>query len=250
MPEQNLGIEYDGLYYHSERCRPDIKTALTKKIAAIKHVPGLKVIFIGESDWIRNPDIVKSRLSSALGHNTRIQARRTAVREIDSATAATFFKQTHIQGSVPASVYLGLYSGTELVAAASFCRPRFGVADFELLRYSSRLFTNVIGGAGKLIAAFRAQHPSASILSYSDDKWGSGQLYEKLGFQNTGSTGLSYFYVSTRGEIVSRFAAQKSRLSRLLDSYDASKTERENMEAAGYSRVWEPGNTRWLLKPR
>lgn len=129
-----------------------------------------------------------------------------------------FLERTHIQGRDASSVALGL------VACMTFGRPRFGGGwDYELIRYSSELGVNVVGGAGKLVAEFRRRH-SGSIVSYSDRRWGSGELYRRLGFVLDGKTQPGFFWYDPKCQTV------YGRLTR---------------KTVGFEKVWTAGNLRW-----
>lgn len=70
----------------------------------------------------------------------------------------------------------------------------------------------------------------------------SGNMYNKLGFAFQHSSAPSYFYV--KGNIfLTRYQTQKSRLTKLLgDKYDPNKTEVENMNSAGFNKIFDCGN--------
>ena len=44
-----------------------------------------------------------------------------------------------------------------------------------------------------------------------------------------------------------RVKFQKHKLSNLLESYDPSETEWENMKKNGYDRIWDCGTMMWIL---
>lgn len=247
IPECNVGIEYDGLYWHSERGRPDIKEALTKKLEKIQST-NLQIIMVNEYDWQNSQDIVKSRIASILGKNKRVFARNTTVKKISKKDASTFLKINHLQGTVGCSSAYGLFYSEKLIAVMTFGKPRFAKAEYELLRYASKMGINIVGGGSKLLNAFILDTKPSSIISYADKRWGNGKIYEKMGFEFDGNTGLGFFYVSSNGHIVTRSKAQKHKLKKLLDNFDGTKSEQENMNLAGYSRFWTPGNSRWILK--
>lgn len=244
----NLGIEYDGLYWHSERGRPDIKNALTKKLEKISN-KNIKTLMINDSDWVNHQEIVKSRISSALGKNTRIFARTLTCKQINKKEAITFLNANHLQGSVGCTYAYGLFNNLELIGVMTFGKPRFAKCQFEMLRYASKVNCNIVGGGSKLLRHFVKAINPTSIITYSDNRWGDGNFYNKLGFKSSGQTGLGYFYVSTSGQIVSRNQAQKHKLPKWLKAFDESMTEHDNMLNAGFSRVWTPGSSRWIYRP-
>lgn len=245
IPEFNIGIEYDGLYWHSEKGRPDVRDNLAAKMKIINS-SGVKVIFINEYEWKFQKEKIKSRLSSALGKTSKIFARKCSIHPVDKDDAHKFFNNNHIQGSVGLNCCFGLYLNGKLVAAMSFGKPRFSKHDFEILRFCSILDTTVVGAASKIFKHFIKINPGASIISYADLRWGAGNVYDKMGMTFAGTTGMSYFYVSKSGSISNRSTHQKHKLKH-LPNFDISKTEKQIMEENGFSRFWTPGNSKWVF---
>ena len=84
----------------------------------------------------------------------------------------------------------------------TFGKPRYNKSiDWELLRYCSKIDTQVLGGAGKLLSAFeKAYHPKV-LLSYADRRWSKGNLYEVLNFVKYNESPPSYSYVINKQRI-------------------------------------------------
>jgi hypothetical protein len=79
-------------------------------------------------------------------------------------------------------------------------------------------------------------------MSYAARDWSTGKLYETLGFVNTGETVPGYAYYKGK-ERVSRHKFQKAKLEELMpEVWDATKTERQMTEEAGWTRVYNSGN--------
>ena len=64
---------------------------------------------------------------------------------------------------------------------------------YEWVRYASRPGIRVVGGMGKLLNAFIEERytridpdTSIEIMTYSDNEWGNGEVYFKLGFKYAG----------------------------------------------------------------
>ena len=186
-------------------------------------------------------EIWKSVISGKIGLNQRIFARKCEIREVSHNDSVKFLNDNHLQGSCNASVRLGLYYNNELVQLMTFGKPRFNKNfDFELLRLCSKKFTNVIGGASKLLKHFRNTF-KGSIISYANRRFSNGNLYRKLGFKEKGVTDVNYFY--TKGDIVlTRYQCQKHKLKDLLENFDPNLSERENMLNNGYHRIYDCGN--------
>ena len=199
--------------------------------------------YIREHELNNKLEIVESRVMQMLGKSHRIFARKCRVEEIETKVYTKFCLNNHIQESAGAKIKLGLFenSSDDLVAVLSFSRPRFSNKyDFELLRFCNKVGVSVIGGAGKLFNHFKTLHPGAKVVSYADKRWSRGNLYHQLGFSLTGETSNGFYYFKD-GVTISRYQAQKHRLKDMLESFDQDKTEVENMEFSGYTKVINPG---------
>lgn len=249
VEEHNFGIEIDGLYWHSygkfettkEKYRHLEKTKIAKS-------NGVSLIHVLDYEWKHKQDIVKSMILSKLGKTTRIFARNCIMREIDSKIARSFLDSNHIQGFSPATIYLGLFYKETLVMLMSFGKPRFNDNyEWELIRSASLLGHSVVGGASRLLSNFRKKYPSASIICYSDRRFGEGSVYSAIGFNLAGETKPGYFW--TDGDkIWNRMKFQRSKLKDQLPLFDQNKSEAENMFANGYRRYWDCGNLKFVIR--
>lgn len=240
LPDYKLAIEYDGIYYHSEQFKPEgyhiFKTSECEK-------QGIQLLHIFE---IEDIDIWKSIISGKLKKNTRIFARKCQVKELSFDETKIFLEENHLQGFCPAKYRYGLFYNGELVQVMTFGVPRFNKRyDFELLRLASKKFTSVVGGASKLLKFFRDSH-TGSIISYANRRFSTGDVYRKLGFTQLGRTDVNYFYTG-HNEVLTRYQCQKHKLKDLLENFDPSKTESENMRLNGYFKVFDCGNLIFAL---
>jgi len=242
IPEFNLAIEFDGLYWHSDKHLDNDyhlnKTNLCKE-------KGIRLIHIFEDEWDFKKDIVKARIKHALNIcDYKVYARECQVFEIDSLECKEFLNNYHIQGNCQSSIKLGLYLGEELVAVMTFGKSRFSKDyEWELLRYCCIPNHNVIGGAGKLLKAFERGWKPKNIISYCDLRWGNGGLYKALGFEYSHNSKPAYQYFKENSLIrESRIKYQKHKLVNILEEFNSSLSEYKNMINHGYLRVYDCGN--------
>jgi hypothetical protein len=125
----------------------------------------------------------------------------------------------------------------------SFGKPRFtDKYEYELIRFSTELGYNIVGGASKLFSHFISDNHPSSIISYANRRFSQGNMYEKIGFKLVRLSEPGYFYANGK-DFVSRSKAQKHKLAKLLgNKYDENLSEYDNMRAAGYFRIWDCGN--------
>jgi hypothetical protein len=250
IPEKKVAIEINGDYWHSELQGKDRDYHLNKTTLA--NNAGYRLIHILHSQWNKNPELVKSRIMSALGENTKVMARKCQVLRITSAVAANFLNLNHIQGNVAAKVAYGIHSSEhELIGVMTFGKSRFNKsAEWELLRYCSKQGINITGGASKLYAKFKEEFSPTSVISYCDLTYNTGNLYSMLGFSMSHTSPPNYKYTRNYSDLISRQVCQKHKLAKLLETFDPALTEWENMQANGYDRIWDCGNSVWIWKQK
>lgn len=242
----NVAIEVNGLAWHSELRGKGKNYHKDKTVLCGQR--GLRLIHIFDLEWSTKQDIVKSRLRSVFGKNTVVWARKCKIVKMESSDGAEFFARTHIQGPCVAKVTYGLEYDGKVVCAMSFGTPRFDKSQsWELLRFSNELNTNVVGGAGRLLKHFIKGHLPTSIISYCDLRWNTGNLYEQLGFTLVRTTEPNYWYTFKHATLEHRMNYQKHKLKDKLPHYDETLTTWDNLVANGYDRVWDCGNSVFVM---
>lgn len=245
IPELNLAIEYNGVYWHGELSGKHKQYHLNK--TKMCEQVGLRLIQIWDYEWSFKQRIVRSRLNNLANvqHIEKIYARNTDVVQMTSSQNRRFFDDNHLQGSQSAQVAYGLVYNDQIVAAMSFSIPRFNTkCQWELIRFATKQNVSVIGGASKLFKHFVRQNDPTSVISYSDKRWNTGELYKQLKFEWSHSSQPNYFYFKTKNvdKLYSRNNFQKHKLPDKLEHFDKNLTEWQNMINNGYDRIWDCGN--------
>jgi len=239
-----IAVEYDGLYWHGETMKSSTDAQLEKTEKCEEH--GIQLIHVFENEWVSRTDIVKSRFRNMFGnYDKTVYARKCEVKEVISSEAEEFLNLNHIQGSVRSSVLIGLYDKSDLISIMTFSKCRFSKnCEWELVRFCNKLGYHVPGAASKLLRYFERTYNPVSIISYADRRWSRGKLYHALGFELSHTSRPNYWYFKPHdtARIFSRMRFQKHKLPKLLESFDMSKSEVENMRANGYSRIFDCGN--------
>jgi len=245
IPELKLGIEYHGLYWHLETVRGR-KHHYDKWVAAT--VAGIRLVQIYSNEWESKRAILESKILNLLGVSEKIGARETKVVEIDRATKDDFLEKNHLQGQDSSKIWYGLYHNEKLVSCMTFGPSRFNKQfKFELVRFCNARGVSIVGGAGKLLAAFRKTH-KGSIISYADKRYSTGNLYKQLGFKLDGETQPSFMYVNIKNnQTYNRMKFQKQYLKG-MPHYSPTLTEYEIMQLNGYDRIWDAGQYRFILE--
>lgn len=248
LPDHNIAIEFNGIYWHHEDI-PHIHRSYHRQKFIEAERLGIQLITIFSNFWNTKKDIVKRSIVSKLGiYTDKIYGRLTSVRPIDAKDTKDFLNKYHIQGYTSAQICYGLFFKDDLVAVMTFSNRRVGIGtsndDMELVRYATS--TRVIGGAGKLLSAFRKDYPGATVYSYSNNEWSNGNLYKTLGFSLDNEIEASYWYIHPKEEkLLHRFNFSKQKL--IEKGYSKDKTEREICKEIGLLRVWDCGKRKWVL---
>jgi hypothetical protein len=250
IPSKNIGIEINGLFFHKEQ-NVGIRYHLDKTIAASNN--GIRLIHIFGDELYKRESIVFSRLKHLLGLVKRtIYARKCEVIPISNSVKSKFLNKYHIQGDGHGSIHLGLFYHNKLVAVMDFGKQRPGIGKtsedtMELIRFATISHFTVVGGAGKLLKAFRQLKVSGKLVSYADRRWSVGNVYEKLGFNLTTKSNPNYWYTKNFTERLHRVGFQRSQLATKLSNYDPNLSERDNMINNKFYRVWDCGTLRYEL---
>ena len=235
LPDLNLGFEFNGLYYHSNKFKEN--NYHIKKTKYFKE-KGIRIIHVWEDDWIYKRDILESQIKNWLGLTTnKIFARKCYVKEIkDSKIVTKFLEKNHIQGSVGSSLKLGLYYEGNLISLMTFDhyegRNKMNLNEWNINRFCNKINYNIIGAASKLFKHFIKRYEVKRVISYSDSDWSLGKLYEKLGFEKINEGNPDYKYILNGSRIhKSKFRKSNTGISEnklnLLKIYDCGKTKWE-----------------------
>lgn len=248
LPDLNLAIEYNGLYWHNDTRISDdyhFNKFMTAKSS------GIHLIQIFSDVWKSRREVVERFLSNKVSHGDRIYARCCDLKKISSKEASAFLDTHHLQGASKSPVAYGLYHKNILVSVMVFSKPRLGVGKnqtgYELVRFASAKV--VVGGASKLLTAFLKDYPETKeVYSFSDNTYSLGDLYQKLGFEHESDIPPSYYYVGPDFSV--RHHRFKFRKAALRDmGVDTSLlTEKQIMIGLGYVRVYDAGKVKWVYR--
>ena len=245
LPDLNLAIEYNGIYWHSESKGKPKNYHLNKTEQC--NDKGIQLIHIYDYQWHQKQEIIKSLIASKLNHNIRIFARKCNIRIVKPKIKNEFLNETHLHGQSNSSINLGLYYNDELLSVMTFGKPRYDKNyDYELIRFACKLNYNVIGGFSKLLKYFITQYSPKNILTYCDRNISNGNVYNVNNFTFISKSLPGYFYFKDYN-IYSREQFKKHELKNKLKYFDKNLTEYENMKMNGYDRVWNSGNLKYEL---
>jgi hypothetical protein len=244
IPDKNIGIEINGLYWHSEEYK-DKNYHLNKTSRAAKL--GIHLIHIFEDQILERNDQVKNFILSKVKDSNRIYARDCEISIIKNDKAKDFFNKNHIQGSSHGSLLnISLSINNKLLGVMSFGihHRHHHSNEIILTRLAYEYGTVIIGGASKMLSAaklYLKEKGIKKIISWSDTSITDGNVYKKLDFTLEAILPPDYSYTKQR----KRFSKQS--LKKTKEERLTGKTERELRLEQGYLRIWDCGKKRWIL---
>lgn len=254
-----LGIEFNGLYYHSESMGKDRQFHLNK--TKLMNNLGYGLIHIFEDEWFNNTDLVKLKLKHIFGRNdgALIHPRKCIIKRVeDPKLKRDFLTKNHIQGSCTSNIDLVAYFNEKPVAIMSFNNKRkmssaLDDGTYELIRFATDVNYKLPGMANKLLKYFINNFYPNKIISFGDRRWvldGDNCMYTKLGFEKVKTYPPDYRYFNSsiaKYKRFHKFGFGKSSLKKKLPNLDFKKTELMLMTELGYSRIWDCGLFKYEL---
>ena len=264
LPDYNLAIEFDGLYWHNqqnlERRKVNAKKYHLDK-TNLAHGKGIRLVHIFEDEWTDKQGQVKSRLKHFLGfYEKKIGARETKIKDLNSKERRVFLDRNHIQGMDRVSFSYGAYYNNKLIGVMSFCKPRVSmgmkgsavkVGMYELSRFAVESGWQIYGLASKMFKHFIREEEVNEVYTYSDLRWnkihGTGTVYEMIGMEYISRSSPSYFYIKD-GKREYRFKYRKNVLNEKLKTFDKNLTEYQNCLNDGLDRVFDCGCDKFIWR--
>jgi len=250
-PEKQLAIEFNGSHWHSEvMCEPEK--------AKLKHLrktrkcqsKGIRLIHIFEHQWYAREKQFVSFIRNSLGCNqNKIMARKCSV---DNSDAKEFIENNHIQGlkrNPPNGKYFNLIYGGEVVAStlAAGHHRKSNESSIVLSRMCFKSGVNIAGGANKMFKAmtqWAKEEGYNKIISWSDNAWTEGRIYETLGFIMEEEMSPDYFYWDMANKCYKTKQSQQKKATGCPEGM----TERDWCIERGLYRIWDCGKKRWVYE--
>lgn len=242
LPEYGVAVEYNGLYWHSERTGRD-KSYHYDKWQDCK-AKGIQLITVWEDDWVRDSGLIKRMLLRKIGLSDefRVGARKCDVSFASNQDVESFLNLTHIQGSINGSYNVVLRHDGEIVAVGVF--KKRGEDILELVRYSTSCI--VPGGFTKILKFVDRSLVFDRVVTFSDNCISDGALYLNHGFVSDGEILPDYRYVvNNKREHKFGYRLKRFKNDSALIWKDGA-TEKELAELNKIFRIWDAGKVRYI----
>ena len=262
IPSANLAIECHGLYWHSSAVSKSddwVKNHLRDKWQECNS-KGIRLLQFYSDEIEEKRGIIETMISlrAKVYNGPKEYARRLSCKRVEDKTIVkAFLNENHIQGgNTRFDIAYGLFDDhKKLLSVMCFgknisVRGGQDLREIELIRFASSGL--VVGAASKLLIAFLSDHFDFidSVISYSDNRFSDGGVYETLGFELEHEVPPSYFYFGRGIGRVHKASMTKKRLSEKFGNLLPGETEEENASKNGLHRIYDAGKKKYRLTLR
>jgi hypothetical protein len=249
-----LGVEYNGLYWHSvnglKKGRPHFsnKDLVDYHLNKTKYFEnlGIRIIHIWEHEWRDRKEQVKDFLKSACGANeNKIGARKCEFKEVTGQECRKFLDDTHIQGGSRHVLFaLGCFYNDTLIGVCSFGRHHRKSDVVTLNRFACLPNYTVSGFLSKAskIAFNKFNRP---IISWADFSKSQARGYISAGWAVEELLKPDYFYFDPKTQEVK---SKQSRKKGIVKT-PIGMTEKQHSEIDGLVRIYDCGKIRLIYNP-
>lgn len=242
IAEKNIAIEFNGIYWHSEKYKEDKNYHYSKWKTC--HNQNIQLIQIWEDEWNKNPEMIRNMLSYKLGlgdAKKRIFARKCKVVNLDVNIARDFLEENHIQGYASGSYYYGLMHENALNAVIVLKKE--GKDTLNIIRYATN--SSVVGGFTKILSYAEKVLSPKYFVTFSDNCVSDGNLYAGNGFIVDKELPPDYRYL-WRGQRKHKFGYRLEEFKKNPSlTWVEGLTEKQLAEINGLYRIWDAGKIKW-----
>jgi len=251
IPKHRLGIEYNGLYWHSELRKKEEKHYDKYKLCQENKV---QILAIFEDEW-QDPlkqTLIKKMIEHRLGVSKAKKVRASSLKIVrfdKNDQFRDFFNKNHLDGHAKSSFALALINGkNEIISCMSF-RKNFN-GETEIARFATDFNYLVYGGFSKLL-----KHSPRPLVSFSNNRLSIGDVYQKNGFRFLSENKPSYWYTDFKTRVW-RFKCKRINDPEILSKYPTERDQAINGifsdELFGDDRplykIEDYGHKKWIIE--
>ena len=195
IPSLNIGIEFNGLKWHSDEYKKDNLYHLNKLEMCNKK--GVQLIQIFEDEYIHHKDAVYNNIKYVLSPTiANINDVSLSCKVINEEIASTFTEKCNTESFITSNIYIGCYDEEELVGVMSLTKVN---KDTLITQFSTNSSINYNTIFIKLFNFFKENDISNKITLYADRRWltiKQTMLYNELGFKKNEIIKPTFKYVN------------------------------------------------------
>lgn len=230
IPKSKIGIEFNGLYWHSEENGKDKNYHLNKLNECNKN--GIELLQIFEDEWINHRDICEYLIKSHIGLNTNsivIANECNVCENVNKEEIDKFLEANDINGSVDSDIVIAVSYKTNIVGAMTLNKNN--KQEYTINRITTNIKYNCIGIGQMLFDYFKTHFDFNTITFFADRRWViniENNIYTSLGFKVDS-------FISPLFTFYNPYFSKRMRLKR------EKITDIEN-----YTRIWDCGFVKYV----
>jgi hypothetical protein len=176
----NIGIEYNGLYWHSSERKPN-DYHINKTNNAQK--AGIELLHINEDEWKFKKNIVKSIINKKFNNSKQlnyINSSNCIIKNINRITHIDFVNENNIESYEGiCDIELGMYHNDKLISILSFQKKN---NNYEIRYFCDKLNVVVNNSLKSFLNYFKSKYQYTTIISRVNRRYYNGLNFEKLNF--------------------------------------------------------------------
>lgn len=219
VPERKIAIEYNGLYWHSERNGRG-KDYHFDKLADCAKL-GIRLIYIWDDLYTNHPRLVERYLRKELGvYKLKINFNECSIQYIDTDTATEFLEENSMLGYRTALSHLGIYYNGNIEGLLSFNMYNNGVC--EIVQYSDIHY--IIGGLSGALKYILSKNNINTFYAVSDNTISNGKEFKDSGFEFIEALEPDYYLYSNGSRLLREEVSEYEEYGeKSIRIYDAGK---------------------------
>lgn len=248
-----IGVEFDGLYFHSIEQGKSIGYHLDKTNKMNEKGYGLVHVF--QDEFLLKPDVVKSRLLNVFGHNVshNYDIGNSNIIKINIDDDVLNFIDNNSLELIDIKINdicYGCYYDNSLLSVMLF--EHVSNNNFILKLFCTDIKYKIDNIERNLLKQFINDYKPTEIISFADKRWvisKDNNIYVDLGFKLDKETKPNGFWFKRNNRFKLEKITKKylSITDEFKSYYDKNKTEVEMMHEANYLRIYDCGLFRYKL---
>jgi len=226
LPDYNIALEFNGLYWHSELHKPDdYHLSKTVKCESV----GVRLVHIFEDEWRDQKQKCKDTIKHLLHKSEKgIYARHCTVRQVQWKVAKSFLDQYHLLDAGTCGHYrIGAFDPNDnLIGIMVFghqSNERSDVTAVELKRFVTNKKNNP-GLGSKMFKYAVTEQQYSSVIAFVDRRWFSGLVKDHIGFKKEYTTPPTIWWTNGTIRKHRRFITKKQLIADGASEQDTKKS--------------------------
>ena len=182
IPSSQLAIEFNGIYWHSDKVNKNYNYHLEKTITCEQK--GIDLFHIFEDEWIEKENIVKNIIAERFGILETIDSEECDIRIVENIE--NFLIDNHIEGMCYSTLNIGLYYYGDLVSV--LC-----LEGNIIRRYCNILGFDIKNSFVKMVDYIKNDFKTIEV--YSDYRLFNNDVYSEAGFVYCSLSEPDYYFV-------------------------------------------------------